>query len=450
MNKLRFYIAMLASRFVYFSLRLIGRNASHMPGVIAKKICPNVLEYLEPSDKFIAVTGTNGKTSTSNMIVSFLEAQGIDYAANLLGSNIEGGIITTLLTSTSFFGKNKKEYLVLEVDERISLQIFPYIQPNILAVTNLYRDSYDRNAHVDFIYEILQESIPESTLLVLNGDDILTSSLKPNNKRKYFSIAPMVNEKEVRDSIIQDAPYCPNCGAKLIYDFQRYHHIGQVHCNNCGLSNKEADYILEDINNESMIVNDHNQKIVYENHSDNLSELYNKLTAISVLREMGFTHKSIMDHFSTIKVVESRYNEKLVNGKRYITMLSKDQNPVANSRAFDFIRSKEEWGKTVIVIMTEEHSYTQKPNFVENVAYIYDTNFEYLNIDRISDIYVVGSRIYEFKSRLLIAGIDETKIHVSETIPNIKNDYDTIIVLHNLKNIAVAMKYHEELIRGDR
>ena len=111
---------MILARFSYIVLKILGKNATQFPGVIAMKVCPNILRYLEVSDKVIAITGTNGKTTTTNMIASFLTAQGIDLVANNLGSNIEGGIISALLNSTTFFGRNHKEMAVLEVDERSS------------------------------------------------------------------------------------------------------------------------------------------------------------------------------------------------------------------------------------------------------------------------------------------------------------------------------------------
>ncbi len=129
MKPIRFYIAMSVARSATVALKLLGRNASHMPGAIALKLCPDVLNYLEPSDNFVAITGTNGKTSTTNMVVSFLVSQGLDVSANLLGSNIEGGIITELMNATTFTGKNKKDVSIFEIDERASLYIFPYIQP---------------------------------------------------------------------------------------------------------------------------------------------------------------------------------------------------------------------------------------------------------------------------------------------------------------------------------
>ena len=447
MKPIRFYLAMIASRTSIILLKLLGRNASHMPGVIALKICPNVLAYLEISDDFIAISGTNGKTSTTNMVVSFLEAQNKTLSANLLGSNIEGGIITALLNSTTYFGKNKVDMAVFEVDERASLYIFPYIKPKILAITNLYRDSYTRNAHVDYIVETLETSIPLSTRLILNADDILTSSLCQNNERKYFSIAHLKDEPEVKDSIIQDTPYCLVCGHKLSYDFQRYHHIGVVHCDNCGFHNPKADYEIVAITDKEIELKEKEEIYTYANASDNLSEHYNKLSAISVLREMGYDHKTLIHYFNDIKTVETRFDEIINGDKRYITILSKDQNPVANSRVFNFIKDKKEWDDAIIVMMTEAHGYQKAPHFVENMAWLYDTNFEYLNLDSIKKIYCIGGRHEEYKSRLLLAGVSDEKIIGSPEIIDVQEDFKTLIVLHNTKNIEVAMAYRDRLAK---
>ena len=83
----------------------------------------------------------------------------------------------------------KKKYAVLEIDERMTTKIFPYVQPDILVCTNLFRDSYKRNAHSEFISGILNQTIPAKSKLVLNGEDLVSNHLAPANDRGYFGIA---------------------------------------------------------------------------------------------------------------------------------------------------------------------------------------------------------------------------------------------------------------------
>ncbi len=301
---------------------------------------------------------------------------------------------------------------------------------------------------MDYIVETLNTSIPDSTELILNSDDILCSSLKPENDRKYFSIAPLEGESEVKDSIIQDTPYCPNCKEPLNYEFQRYHHVGKVHCHHCGFKSPKANFEIKRITESETHLYEDGTLYVYEFASDNLSEQYNKLTAISVLREMGYAHETLMEYFKQITTVESRFDEIIENDTRYITILSKDQNPVANSRVFNLIKDTKEWEDIVVVMMTEAHSYHKPARFVENMAWLYDTNFEYLKDERIQKIICIGSRHKEYESRLLYSGISQDKIIGSKDIIDVEDAYKTLIVLHNTKNIPVAMAYRQSQMKG--
>ena len=43
MSKLRFYVAMMVAKIMYLGLKLLGRNASYLPGKAAVKICKSTL-----------------------------------------------------------------------------------------------------------------------------------------------------------------------------------------------------------------------------------------------------------------------------------------------------------------------------------------------------------------------------------------------------------------------
>lgn len=144
MGKLRFYIAMFAAKTLRFGLKLLGRNATYLPGEIAVKLCKDFLGYLTKPETFIAVTGTNGKTTVSNLLTSVLTANGYDVTNNSYGSNVQSGIAAALLADSTFTGKPKKKIAVLEVDERSSLLVYPYIAPDYLICNNIMRDSLKR------------------------------------------------------------------------------------------------------------------------------------------------------------------------------------------------------------------------------------------------------------------------------------------------------------------
>ena len=180
---------MLAGKLALFGLKLLGRNATFLPGKIAVAIDKDFLGGLTPPKTVIAVTGTNGKTTVSNLLNSILLANNYTVTNNSLGSNVQAGVATALLEDSTFSGKAKKEIAVLEVDERSSLRIYPYIKPDYLICNNIMRDSLARNAHTEFISFIINKALPKSTKVILNADDLVCATLAPeNNERIYFGL----------------------------------------------------------------------------------------------------------------------------------------------------------------------------------------------------------------------------------------------------------------------
>ena len=185
---IKFYIALWLAKFSTKILKLLKRNATSFPGDLAIKICPNFLGILEKPKTIIGITGTNGKTTVSNMINDILTENGYDFVNNKYGSNIDRGITTTLINASDMHGRTKKELAVLEIDERSANKVYPYLTPKYLICTNIFRDSLMRNAHTEFIADILTKYIPKETIMIENADDIICSHIAENNKRIFFGI----------------------------------------------------------------------------------------------------------------------------------------------------------------------------------------------------------------------------------------------------------------------
>ena len=82
MSKVRFYIAMAAAKTAHRLLRLCGRAATHTPGAVATKLCPDFLRYLQKPETLICVTGTDGKTTVSNLLATVLQNNGYTVTNN--------------------------------------------------------------------------------------------------------------------------------------------------------------------------------------------------------------------------------------------------------------------------------------------------------------------------------------------------------------------------------
>ncbi len=450
-KNLRFYIALWGAKAGTVLLKMLRRNATFFPGKFALKVCPDFLGRIGKPQTIIAVTGTNGKTTVCNMIEDILKDNNYIFIDNKYGSNIDAGVTTTLINGASLTGKSKKNLAVLEVDERSSPKIYPYLTPTYLVCTNLFRDSLMRNAHTEFISNILTTNIPKETTLILNGDDLITSNIAPNNKRMYFGIDRLDTDGEKCENIARDIIVCPKCNSKLEYDYVRYNHIGKAHCPKCDFKSPKIDYLVTnlDLENKRMTLQNGNLEEEYDLISDNIINIYNMLTVITVLKQIGLSKEQINNSMKKQKIVDTRYSEEEVNGIKIITHLAKGMNPIACSRVFDYVR-KYKGNKAVILLLDDLHE-AEKGS--ENTAWQYDTDYEFLNDESITQIIIAGARYLDGLVRLEIAGIDKNKISYGRdellVVDNLKLDgIETVFILHDLYSMELkeAIKNKVEIM----
>lgn len=408
MGRIRFLIALWVAKCGRIALRLLRRNATYFPGIVALKLCPDFMARIGKPKRIIAVTGSNGKTTVCNLLNDILTDAGHRVLNNQLGSNVAAGIATSLLKGSGLFGKSKYEMAVLEIDERSSHRIFPYIRPEYLVITNLFRDSVMRNANPQYIAGFIEAYIPKTTKLILNCDDLISSGIAPENPRAYFGIGPMQSDVKECINLINDVQVCPRCCGELKYDYRRYHHIGHAHCTECGFQSPESDYYATNVSTETMTmtVSDKGGASEYRLLSDSIFNIYNVLTVVATLRELGMTHEEIRLGLDKTKIVETRFNMQKAGNVTVVMQMSKDKNALAGSRAFDYI-SGLPGEKEIILMMNCIHD---QMHWSENVCWLYDCDFEFLNNENITRIVATGPRAKDYYLRLLIAGVPEEKL----------------------------------------
>ena len=441
---IRFYISVLGAKIMIKLMRLMKRNATNLPGEIMLIFYPDLLKHFDMPENVIAVTGTNGKTTVSNMIGNILKANGYDIINNSFGGNVDTGIASLLLDNCTLSGGFKKDTAVLEVDERSAARVLPYVKPDWLVCTNLQRDSMKRNAHTEFIFNILNSNIPEKTKLILNGDDLISSRLAEKNPRTYFGIDRLENENPTLDNLICDIVNCPVCGNKLEFAFRHYNHIGRAKCS-CGFSSPDIDFDVKASENNEAVIMHNGKEERYKLPNNRITDLYNTVAAVTFSRTFGLSYEQVAKAMSEVKVVKSRYDSFNAGGKEVLVSLAKGQNPVACSGVCDFIR-RESGNKAVIMIL--EDLYDSKRTS-ENIAWIYETDFEFLKGDDIKQIIVGGKRADDYMVRLLIAGIDKDKIvccrNETDTPSHLKPElFDKLIIMYDLFNVESLNSIKEQ------
>ena len=125
---MRMMLAIIVCKALRFVGKIVGKGSS-LPGKYALKLCPDVLRRVRLPEHIVAVTGSNGKTSTVEMIAAILRAAGKNVVYNAEGSNQIEGVTTLILTNCSLSGKRRGDVLLLESDERYARHPLCHHQP---------------------------------------------------------------------------------------------------------------------------------------------------------------------------------------------------------------------------------------------------------------------------------------------------------------------------------
>jgi len=169
---------MFAGRLAGRISQLLGRGGSAVPGLVAERLDPRLIEKLAGSiPRIVIVTGTNGKTTTTKLLVGILEAAGIRAVTNPTGSNLARGIATRLIQVASWSGAVDTDVAVFEVDEAAVRGLGPVLQPSVTVVTNLARDQLDRYGELNITAAHIGAALGNTGTAVLNADDPMVAGL---------------------------------------------------------------------------------------------------------------------------------------------------------------------------------------------------------------------------------------------------------------------------------
>lgn len=154
--------------------QLKGGGGSALPGLVVERIDPNFLKRtLSQLPHGVAlVTGTNGKTTTTKMVVELLESQGLRVFTNRTGSNFTRGIVAALIESVNVKGALPYDIAVLELDEAYAVKFVTQIKPRFSLFLNVLRDQLDRFGEIDATAAMLRNVAAATTdRVVINRDD---------------------------------------------------------------------------------------------------------------------------------------------------------------------------------------------------------------------------------------------------------------------------------------
>jgi UDP-N-acetylmuramyl tripeptide synthase len=379
-DRIRLAFAVLVAKSVTFGVRSLRLGAaSVLPGSLARRIEPRLLQLLTQQVKngVILIAGTNGKTTTSLLLVTILERKGYRVAHNSTGANLENGLMTALLENTNLVGNLDVDYAILEVDENILPRILTPIQPRIILCLNLFRDQLDRYGEVDTIskrWTKIISTLPPETVVIPNADDPTLSYLGQQLPQRVLFFG--LNEPEnYLDEIPHavDSIFCPNCGHSLDYKGVYLSHLGDFQCPKCGFSRSQPK--LESSDFPQILVGLYNK--------------YNTLAAVTAARELGVDEATILDTINNFQAAFGRAEDLEINGKRVRILLSK--NPVGTNETIRVVTQSHD--KTTLLVLND-----RTPDGTD-VSWIWDVDTEKL-VERGGTLVVSGDRLYDMALRL--------------------------------------------------
>ena len=386
-------LAILISKMLSFAGKLLGKGSS-LPGKIALKLCPNILSRLTLPASVIAVTGSNGKTSTVEMIANVLIASGKKVVWNKEGSNQIEGVTTLLLNNATLTGKVRGDVVLLESDERYARHTMKFIKPTDFVITNLYRDQLTRNAHPFHIYGIIKEAVDliPNARLVLNADDPIVRMFGLERENVvYFGMDKNAYSAEETDGVYNDCFYCPVCKKPLSYEYFHYAHLGKYACS-CGYSRPDTSYTVTkmDLENNSISVNDDEIRLAFASRYN----VYNLCAAYATAALVGVDGKCITDVLSDF-VMKNGRNVRFAagqNGGMLIT--SKHENSTSYNQSLEYVARQEEPATLVIIVDAISRKY-----YTAETSWLWDISFEMLKNSNLKQIILSGKYAYDLALR---------------------------------------------------
>ncbi|MCH5198934.1 MAG: DUF1727 domain-containing protein [Oscillospiraceae bacterium] len=406
-NKIRLFISVLAGKILIFAGRLINRGTS-LPGEIALKLYPALLSDIRLPELVIAVSGSNGKTSTAEMITAAFTRSGKTVLTNKEGSNQIAGAATVLISNSTFGGKIKSDVLVLECDERYAKYIFEVIKPSHFVVTNLYRDQLTRNGHPFFVFDRIREAvelIPNANL-VLNADDPIVSLLgKDRDKVIYFSMDKNERSSDKTDSVYEDCAYCPVCGEKFSYNFYHYAHLGDYFCSSCGYKRPIPSYTVEsaDFENKNICIAGEKISLAFESRYN----IYNICAAFAVSAAAGLNKKEIAETLSDIVLKSGRLVRLKAGENSGLLLISKHENSVSYNQNIEYISHSKKNAALAIIVDSISRKY-----YTSETGWLWDIAFENLKKSSLKEILLCGKYAHDLAMRFEISDMEDIPVKV--------------------------------------
>lgn len=380
----------LLGKAVRYVARLRG-GGSALPGLFVEKIDPHFVRdtLAQLPHGVVLISGTNGKTTTTKMVVALLEGQGLKVFTNRTGSNFSRGVAAALLGEVDNKGKLDADIAVLELDEAHAVHFVRTIPPKYCLLLNVMRDQLDRFGEIDHTANMLRV-IAEATTdtVVLNREDPRVQRIAETlhgKTIKYFGL-----DKTLRSHFPSDDDL--HGSAKN------------------ATSLPDADVLLQAFSHQeaSFIIN--NKTVTATLKLSGIYNIYNAAAALALTRSIvgaKLNNKKLLASLSEVTPAFGRGEQLQVNGQPLELVLVKNPSGFRLS-----LQSFSPTGVATMIAINDNYADGR------DMSWLWDVDFSSLQAGGVAE--VSGVRAYDMALRL---------------------QYDEVDIAHVTTNLATALQH---------
>ena len=410
---LRFSLAKAAGAVSTWGLRHVAhRPAANLPGKIALAIDPALLDELRGkcTQGSVITVGTNGKTSTNNLLADAFEVAGRTIICNRTGANLAAGITSALLQQPA------AQWGVFECDELWLAHVLPRLRSNYVLLLNLFRDQLDRCGEIDRIQTSIAGALAASpdTVLVYNADDPLCARIAdevPNRTVAYGLDESM----GLAQNTVTDAQMCQKCDGMVRYHYRQYGQLGDYFCDQCDFARPTLDFAGRDIAigpaGVTMEVCGPAGCESVHTPQPTPYAAYNLVASYALCREVGIPTADFQRAQDAFNPRNGRLQRYRLGGRDVLLNLAK--NPTGFNQNLKIVEA-DQGPKMVAFFINDQVADGH------DISWIWDIDFEELAGQPDTVVFAGGSRAHDLAVRLKYAGIE------AAVIENIEDAFDRL------------------------
>lgn len=391
-------------------LRMLGKNASALPGLIVETLSPGFLtRVLKPVEhKIVLITGTNGKTTSTKMLVHTLRAIDRRVVTNTTGSNMTRGLISALITDMNYTGTLKPtDWFVFEMDEAYAPIFAKNLHYNSLLALNVLRDQLDRYGEIDATAQLIKKTAQHADTFVFNAnDELLFKSAHDIEAQKITTISFGVVNKLTEKLRTEQNMYAKGSHGPVRVDFS-------------------VDAVKESEGHQAVTIKHEQKQIEVELPISGFHNALNANGVVALLSKMEpHDYENAVVAIKTMDPPFGRGEVLHINNRNITVALVKNPSGFAHNLE-TFVQEKQP--DTILFVINDRFADGR------DVSWLWDVAFKGVVSDRIT-LRVSGIRAFDMAVRLKHDGLN------ARVVPDLNSAIEELMD-DDIKNVLIIPTY---------